>query len=350
MRSIARLTRESLRPQVEPAGASVFICIADHFEPMWRGADKALQQERVDRWITRYPQTCSAFRDSRGQVPQHTFFYPIEEYDRELVGRLADFCRRGWGSLEFHLHHDGDSPQRLRDRLEEAKREFHDLGTLRLDAAGRPTFGFVHGNWALCNARPDGRWCGVNDELTILREAGCYADFTLPAVPDPSQIQTINSIYYARSSSDRPRGHEIGTRAAIGIAPPNDSLLLVQGPLLLDWARRKAKVFPGIENGELHGGFAPTLQRLQLWLRAGIRVLGRPDWVFIKLHTHGAPERNADMLLGEPMRRFHADLAKFAERFPNFRYYYVNAREMAELVHLAESEAIEPRFSMPIVA
>src|SRR5438132_607974 len=49
-------------------------------------------------------------------------------------------------------------------------------------------YGFIHGNWALCNSRPDGRWCGVNNELEILRATGCYADFTMPSAPHPTQI------------------------------------------------------------------------------------------------------------------------------------------------------------------
>ena len=44
-------------------------------------------------------------------------------------------------------------------------------------------YAFIHGNWSLCNSRPDGRYCGVNNELDVLRETGCYADFTLPSAP-----------------------------------------------------------------------------------------------------------------------------------------------------------------------
>ena len=51
---------------------------------------------------------------------------------------------------------------------------------------GKLAFGFIHGNWALDNARPDGRWCGLNNEITLLRDLGCYADFTLPAAPERS--------------------------------------------------------------------------------------------------------------------------------------------------------------------
>jgi hypothetical protein len=30
-------------------------------------------------------------------------------------------------------------------------------------------------------------FCGVNGEIALLRDLGCYADFTMPAIPGPSQ-------------------------------------------------------------------------------------------------------------------------------------------------------------------
>ncbi|MFC1831685.1 hypothetical protein ACFL0S_06655 [Thermodesulfobacteriota bacterium] len=38
------------------------------------------------------------------------------------------------------------------------------------------------------NLRPPGRWCGVNNEIDILHEMGCYADFTLLSVPSDTQM------------------------------------------------------------------------------------------------------------------------------------------------------------------
>jgi hypothetical protein len=111
---------------------------------------------------------------------------------------------------------------------------------------------------------------------------------------------------------------------------------MVQGPLALDWRRRKLGLLPGIENGDLTGVRPPTIGRLSLWLAANVHVAGQPDWRFIKLHTHGAWEANNTMLLGEPMRAFHAALADFARRHDWFRYYYVTAREMAGLVRALE--------------
>jgi hypothetical protein len=65
-------------------------------------------------------------------------------------------------------------------------------------------------------------------------------------------------------------------------------------------------------------------------------VASRPDWYFVKLHTHGAAEWNADVLLGEPGVRFHEELARRADRDPNFHYHYVTAREMYNLARAAE--------------
>jgi hypothetical protein len=77
-----------------------------------------------------------------------------------------------------------------------------------------PVYAFIHGNWSLCNSRPDGDWCGVNEELGILAETGCYADLTFPSAPSPTQPRTVNSIYRA---SDRPegRGHDSGVRVRV---------------------------------------------------------------------------------------------------------------------------------------
>ena len=50
-----------------------------------------------------------------------------------------------------------------------------------------------------------------------------------------------------------------------------------------------------------------------------------------------APRRYShEALLGEPMVRFHRDLADRARRDPSFHYHYVTAREMYNLVKAAE--------------
>ncbi len=316
----------------------VFIAICDHYEPRNAGANHATAIARVDRWCHEYPRLFDQFRDGNGRPPQHTFFFPQDEYDPEYLDRLAELCAAGWGDVDVHLHHDHDTAAGLRDKLERFRETlFHRHGLLRRDPiTGEIVYGFIHGNWALCNSRPDGRWCGVDQELTVLRETGCYADFTSPSAPVNTQPRTINSIYYAADRPGQRKSHDTGIRARVGQPAPREHLLMIQGALELDWSRRKFGLIPRIENSDIHGGFVPTWQRMQLWLKSGVQVLGRPDWLFVKLHTHGCKKGNIDAWLGEPLVRFHAQLQEVAAQHPLLRYHYVTAWEMAQLAHAAE--------------
>ncbi len=245
---------------------------------------------------------------------------------------LAGLCRLGLGEVEIHLHHDGDTSENLERTLLTAKEMLaRRHGLLARDRqTGALRYGFVHGVWALDNARPDGRCCGVNDEIEILGRTGCYADFTLPSAPDPTQTRKINSIYYAIDDPRRPKSHDWGIDAGTGPVP-GGALMLIQGPLVLNWRRRKWGILPRIENGCLQGNQPPDLDRVHAWLRARVQVPARPDWYFVKLHTHGAPEGNQRVLLGEPMEAFHRTLARKAGEDPNFHFHYVTAREMYNL-------------------
>jgi hypothetical protein len=316
----------------------LLLCVADHFEPHWGGAGDDVAAARVRQWVELYPRLFGRFRDADGRPPRHTFFYPIDQYEAGAVDALAWLCRHGFGEVEIHLHHDQDTAANLRRTLLKYKRLFaerHGLLARRRDS-GEVAYGFVHGNWALDNSRPDGRWCGVNDELSVLRETGCYADFTLPSAPDATQTRMINSIYYAKGEAGRCKAHDRGV--AVGHGPADSKgLMLIQGPLLLAWKRGRLGVRPAIENGCVQRSQAPTERRLDLWLKARVGVPQRPDWRFVKLHTHGATEANQRVWLAEPMVQFHEMLARRAEADPRFHVHYVTAREMYNLARAAES-------------
>lgn len=316
----------------------LILCIGDHYEPKLGGAPPAQAQERVTRWCNEYPKLFEAFRDSDGKPPQHSFFYPVEEYEPQYLDQLAELCRRGYGEVEVHLHHDNDTSENLRQTLLDFKQKLYQQhGLLSTHGeTGEVGYAFIHGNWALDNARPDGRWCGVNNELDVLRETGCFVDMTLPSAPSATQTSTINSIYYAVDEPTQPKSHQDGVR--VGTMPrPDKSLLLIQGPLLFDWSRRKLGILPRVENACLQGNQPPSAARLKLWLRAGVQVPTRPDWYFVKLHTHGANEQNMPVLLGSAMQTFHQHLQQRAETDSAFKFHYVSAREMTNLVHAAEA-------------
>jgi hypothetical protein len=327
---VARTRRRNRRP------TDVMFCFVDHFEPAWHGADLETERLRVANWSEKYPLLCAGRSDADGCPPRHTFFFPSEEYRSEHIDRLVELGRNGLGEIEVHLHHDRDTSEGLRENLVEFLARLTLHGALPLDpSTGRPLWAFVHGNWALDNSRPDGRWCGVNDELTVLAKLGCYADFTLPSAPDATQTRTINTIYYATDDPMRPKSHDRGVPVVVG-GRPTGQLMIVQGPLGLRWKRRFGLPVPGIENGDVRGSNPPSRQRIDHWIRAGIHVVGRPEWVFVKIHTHGAQDGDMPALLGEPAAQMFDYLESRYNDGVNYRLHYVSARETYNIIRAAE--------------
>lgn len=326
------------RHRTGSATTDVVFAFVDHFEPGWHRPSYAVECARVQQWREGYPRLVDGIVDAGGHAPRHSFFYPEEEYRPEHLEQLVDLCRRGYGEIELHLHHDDDTADGLRGKL----RGFVDVlhrrhGALSIDpATGRPAWAFIHGNWALANSRADGRWCGVNDELRVLREEGCYADFTFPSAPDGTQPATVNSIYYASSDPGRPRAHERGVEVEVGGAASGD-LMIVQGPLGLNWGSRRFGVLPTLENADVRMGQPPTRRRVDDWVRCGISVRGRPEWVFVKVHTHGTQERDMPLLLGEATRDMYAYLATRYNDGSLYRAHFASAREMYNIIKAAEA-------------
>jgi hypothetical protein len=317
----------------------IMFCFVDHYEPQWAIKDNiTTERKRVDRWMRDYPELCKTHVDADGKHPQHTFFYPEEEYREEHLSKLADLCKKGYGEVEIHLHHDNDSSDNLRNTLTgfaATLQEKHGLLSM-FPETRQPAYAFIHGNWALCNSRKDGRWCGVNDELIVLRETGCYADFTLPSAPSETQTIKINSIYYAKNNADTPKSHDSGVDVVVGGQASGD-LMIIQGPLMLNWKRRKFGVMPRIEAGDMRAATPPSKDRVDLWVDAGVQVKGRPDWLFIKVHTHGTQEQDMDVLLGKATSDMFTYLEEKYNDGENYNLHYVTAREMFNIIKAAEA-------------
>ena len=266
----------------EPAPAGVtrhlLFCFVDHFEPRWKSPSYEVECARVARWRQGYPKLCAGHRDADGRPPVHSFFFPSEEYRVEHLDALVELCREGLGEIEIHLHHDNDTPDGLRENL----RSFTRILTERHDAlprdpkTGQAVWSFIHGNWALDNSHPSGRGCGVDNELPILREEGCYADFTLPAAPDACQTRTVNSIYYATGKPGQRKAHDTGVPVKVGGTPSGD-LMIIQGPLGFQWRNRKFGLIPRIENADVRASSPPTPDRIANWVGTGVHVQGRPE-------------------------------------------------------------------------
>lgn len=316
-----------------PAQRHLLFALCDHYEPLWgKGTPAEVGRDRVEAWRQGYPALARGYRDADGHPPRHSFFFPGEEYAPEYLAALAELAAGGFGEVELHLHHDGDTAGELRAAIAESLDHFAEHGHMSRDDAGAYLYAFIHGNWCLANARRDGRWCGVDEEVALLHETGCYADFTFPSAPDECQPNLVNQIYWPTGDLTRRKAYATGERARVG-ERKDDRLLMVTGPLAL--TRRGTSFRVRIESSALDASDPPTPERVDAWVEQNIHVAGRPEWVFVKVHTHGAPEDNARVLLGDGGRALHDTLTSRYDDRDRWTLHYVTAREMYNIAAAA---------------
>jgi hypothetical protein len=316
----------------------VMFAFVDHYEPYAGNANAATALRRVKQWHDEYPKMAGQFIDADGRHPQHSFFYPQEEYDPALLDLVSDLCWRNFGEIEIHLHHENDTPQGLSDKITSFTKTLSDEhGALSRDTVtNKPVFAFIHGNWTLDNSASDGSHCGINNEIEELEKLGCYCDFTFPSAPNETQPEKINSIYYAIDDPHSPKSHNDGVDMKVG-GKKEGNLLLIQGPLCLNWKWRKWGIIPRIENGDIRNSSPPLSARVDAWIKQRIQVKGKPDWIFVKIHTHGAQEPSFDAVLGNPVKQMHGHLQERYNDGSAYSLHYVSAREMFNIAKAAES-------------
>jgi hypothetical protein len=321
----ARWLASNVRPKLVDGPRHLLFAFCDHYEPLHGDAPAAVGDARVRAWEDQYPKMAREFRDADGRPPRHSFFFPGEQYAPSYLERLGRLAKAGFGEVELHLHHDGDTAPKLRADIERYLSEYAQHGHLTRDPSGRLRYAFIHGNWCLANARRDRRWCGVDDEIPLLHDTGCYADYTFPSAPDECQPNIVNQIYWPDGDLARTRAYERGVRARVGEVK-HDRILMIEGPLAL--ARRPGRLSMRIESAAVTAADPPTPARVATWVNQGIHVDGRPEWVFVKVHTHGAPEAQAASVLGDGSRELHRELTTRYNDGRAWVLHYLTAREM----------------------
>jgi hypothetical protein len=320
-----------LTHQEHPASGPthVFFFFTDHFEP---GPNYAI----VQQWLLEYPKIADRHRDSSGRPWQHTWFYPAEQtIDRNLTA-LQQLVRAGYGEVELHLHHGNDNNETGRVRLQQSVAYLQKFDFLKT-TDGQTHFAFIHGNWSLDNSLGPAM-CGVNRELAILRDLGCFADYTFSSIWWNSQPPSVNNIYMA-TDDDGPKSYARGTPLQAGRMPAGD-LMIFQGPLLFlrdfNPSRLYRSLGVDVENAEIHAVVPVTPARIDAWIRANVHVEGRPEWLFIKVHAHGGTEqRDADEILGPELDRGLQYLEKTYNDGVHYVLHYINAREAYNLARAA---------------
>jgi hypothetical protein len=331
-------------PAVGSPGAAthVFLLFTDHFEPDY-------DLPRLRRWAARYRNMAARHRDHDGRPPQHSFFYPGEQPDAGIFGVLQELTQAHLGEVELHYHHGFDTEETLRAKLETAIGNFQKFGFLKT-IDGQTHFAFVHGNWGLDNSNGPGL-CGVNTELRLLKEEGCFADFTFPSLYQDAQPPIVNSIYAAKDDDDpKSYARALPLRALMdGTA----DLMIFQGPLIFAPSASVRRLFLDLDDGDIHGSIPASPARVDRWMRAGIHVASRPDWVFIKLFAHGVSTiGDEDSVVGPT---FDAALTYLERRYNDGQRYvlhYITSREAYNLVIAAMRGARgdpEQYFDSPIL-
>ncbi len=304
----------------------VMVLVTDHYEPARRFGDAAAV-ESVQSWCAEYEALAEPHRDSDGRPPQHTWFYRYDYPNPGCVQALSECTFRGYGEVEFHLHHGHDTHATMARTLADGVAWFNRCGAmLTAEEQPRALFAYIAGNSALDNGAGDDAVSGCPTEIAALRDAGCYADFTFPSLGTAPQPRKVNSLYYA-TEDGKPKSYDTGVDLACGRAASGD-LLMFQGPVSIDW-----------RNGCLQDGavedYSPAHpRRLAGWLSAHVHVRGRPEWLFVKLHTHAMQNRKS--FLGRPTDETFAAMEHWWTR-PPFRLHYVTAREAYNIAKAAEA-------------
>lgn len=312
-----------------PRIKNIYVCVADHYEPYFGSATQEKARQRVSIWIDSYLKAINNHVDSNGRHPQHSYFYPEEEYDEWILDKLSELHKKDLGDVEIHLHHDNDTADNLEITLNNFKEKlFSKHNLLRKDESGNIVYGFIHGNWALDNSRPDGKWCGVDNELDVLIKTHCKYDMTMPSAPSNTQTSTINEIYLAKNKGTC-KSHDKGRTLKAGDKINKNELLMIQGPLTLNWKSRKLGLIPRIESSELSYDAPPTKERVELWESCNISVTDAEEHVFVKLHTHGLEDDNVNMFFNNG--GFNTLWTSLEEKYvnkPDYKLHYVTAWEM----------------------
>lgn len=329
-----------LRPkEVFASGLPIHLmfCVVDHFEPFNGNAGSRKAEYRVKIWKEKYPEMADKFLDADNQKPRHSWFYP-PHHDLRFLKELSELCKSGYGEIEMHLHHNRiqpfpDNSTTLKEKIMKCIEDYSKYGIFCLPDGTRK-FAFIHGDWSLANSRGKD-YCGVNNELDILSECGCYADFTFPSL-GAAQPSLINKAYYSSNNPSIPKSYNKGEEV-VANKIINNRLLLVQGILGLRRDKNKRNLFPAIESSNIDNTDHLNEERIDYLVANAVRVKGRSNWIFIKLHTHGA--RNADYghPFAMPVERAHEHLRdKYNDR-KNYFLHYVSAREMYNIIKAAEA-------------
>lgn len=306
----------------------IMFIFVDHFELNGHA-------DRLESWVHGYPKIAAKHLDSDGRHPVHSFFYALDLMHEHELEAMQPVIEKGFGEMELHWHHQHETESSFIKKLDDAMALFHHYGYMRPYKDNQPAcFAFIHGNWSLANAR-GAEFCGLDNEVQILKDRGCYADFTYPALFSEAQPPIINSIHYCNQLTEN-SCYFNGRLSESGRKEAEDEFMIFQGPMTINWKDWRHKWHPTIEDGDIN--YTKTHsdpKRIDAWVRQGIHVKGKPEWQFVKVFCHGAQDHES------VVSSITDDLFSYLETTYNdgnqYRLHYISTREAYNIVKAAES-------------
>ena len=188
----------------------------------------------------------------------HTYFYPAEQYDRGPARNARRALPRRMG----RSRHSSASwmsciptPPKTPGSAYRIPRPpaFRHRCLAFEEGSTAPRYAFVHGNFALANCAA-GRDCGVDSEMQILAETGCYADLTMPDRPLASRANRKTQFRVrVRASARSAAPHRKGNDLAVGRVPANLSADGARSARNRSSSARLRSLKPALENGGFTG-------------------------------------------------------------------------------------------------
>src|SRR5262249_45350659 len=121
----------------------VIVIVADHFEPGRQPTAEAAAQ-LVREWCEVYEAIAGRHCGPHGRVPPHPWFYPGDYPNPACLRALSSSVFKGFGEVEFHLHHGFDSHESFAAKLRSGLEWFNRQGAMRTaEAQPQQRFGYV---------------------------------------------------------------------------------------------------------------------------------------------------------------------------------------------------------------
>jgi len=324
---LSRNTKSFFSKKTNDSVKDIMFLFVDHFE-------LAGKEDRLNAWMNEYPKLVNKFKDWDGVKPQHTWFSALDLIDEHELSQIKKLVDNGLGEVELHWHHSHKSSEEFINDFNEGMAVFHKYGFMLPYRKGEHScFSFIHGNWSLNNARGE-KFCGIENEIKILKDLGCYGDYTFPALFTDSQPKYVNQISYTNENV-LGNGYFTAREAEVGKPQKDSEFMIMQGPLAINYKDWRHKWHPTIEDGDINKNHTQgSKSRIDCWIRQNIHVKNNPNWVFVKVFCHGAQDYKS--LTSEAM----LDMYKYLESKYNdgekYRLHYVTARESYNIIKAAE--------------